>query len=76
MLREGNSQAIISENISELVKAGWPQAQASIIAYKKSGNTKGVRTMAKKKSKHKSPKRVAAGKKAARTRKRNAAKKR
>lgn len=77
-LREGKSKDVISENISELVKAGWPRSRAVAISLKKAANSKGVSTMAKKKkkTKHKSPKRVAAGKKAARTRKRNAAKKR
>lgn len=36
-LKQGSSQAVISRNIAELVRAGHPQRQAAAIAYKEAG---------------------------------------
>lgn len=36
-LRRGQSKAVISHNIRELVKAGYPRKQAVAIAYRKAG---------------------------------------
>lgn len=68
-LLNGNSQAIVSANIAELIRSGRSRQQSAAIAYNHAGRR--TKNMAKKR---KSPKRVAAGKKAARTRKANKAK--
>lgn len=39
-LKKGSSQKTISENISELIKAGHPPAQAAAIAYKMAGKSR------------------------------------
>ncbi len=74
-LERGRSRAAIERNLAELKSVGYEKRQALAIALKTAGIAprKGSKTMAKKR---KSPKRVAAGKKAARTRKRNKAKRR
>ena len=36
-LKEGSSQAVISENIRRLIKEGYPPKQAAAIAYRKAG---------------------------------------
>lgn len=38
-LRPGSSDAVVSANIGELIKAGHPQAQAVAIAFKKAGRS-------------------------------------
>ncbi|MFJ3048504.1 DUF2213 domain-containing protein [Herbaspirillum chlorophenolicum] len=37
-LEQGKSEEVVSRNIAELVKAGYPRAQAAAIAYKAAGN--------------------------------------
>ena len=49
-LAKGSSQAVISENISEMVRAGHPQAQAVAAAYRMAGKRK-----RKPKQKHPEP---------------------
>ena len=39
-LKKGKSKKIISENVAELVNAGYPQDQAAAIAYDKAGKSK------------------------------------
>jgi hypothetical protein len=39
-LKKGKSREVISENIRELIKSGYPQKQAAAIAYDKAGKKK------------------------------------
>lgn len=39
-LKKGKSQKVISENIAELRRAGYPEKQAAAIAYDKAGKSK------------------------------------
>lgn len=39
-LKKGKSRKVISENIGELVRSGYPQDQAAAIAYDKAGKGK------------------------------------
>jgi hypothetical protein len=39
-LKKGTSQAVVSDNIRELRKAGYPEKQAIAIAMRKSGKAK------------------------------------
>lgn len=43
-LKEGSSDAVISANIAELIRAGHPKEQAAAIAYKKAGRTRKTKT--------------------------------
>jgi len=54
-LKKGRSKKIISENIAELIRAGYPKAQAAAIAYDKAGLSRSKKS--KKSSKSKSRKR-------------------
>lgn len=42
-LKKGKSQETISENIAELIRAGYPKDQAAAIAYKQAGKSKNDR---------------------------------
>jgi hypothetical protein len=52
-LKSGSSKSVISKNISEMVKAGFPQAQAVAASLRKAGvpKAKGKAKAKKKKSK-------------------------
>lgn len=39
-LRDGSSQEVISYNIAELIKSGYPRKQAVAIAYEHAGKSK------------------------------------
>jgi hypothetical protein len=39
-LKKGKSQKVISENIAELRRSGYPAKQAAAIAYDKAGKSK------------------------------------
>jgi hypothetical protein len=41
-LQKGSSEAVISANIAELVRAGHPQEQAEAIAYAEAGKDRGA----------------------------------
>lgn len=51
-LRSGKSQAAVSSNIAQLVREGYPVAQAAAISYRKAGISRSQK-MAHKKRKHK-----------------------
>ncbi len=40
-LKKGSSQKVISENIRELRKSGYPPKRAAAIAYEQAGKNKG-----------------------------------
>lgn len=39
-LKKGRSRKVVSQNISELVRSGYPQKQAIAISMRKAGKTK------------------------------------
>jgi hypothetical protein len=49
-LKSGSSKSVISKNVSEMVKAGFPQAQAVAASLRKAGVPK-ARTKGKAKAK-------------------------
>jgi hypothetical protein len=52
-LKSGSSKSVISKNVSEMVKAGYPQAQAVAASLRKAGvpKAKGKAKAKKKKAK-------------------------
>lgn len=40
-LKKGKSKEVISENIAELIRSGYPRDQAVAIAYKQAGKSRG-----------------------------------